>query len=279
MTRRAGLPAGQVMPPSSAQFPPRGSLIFIADLHLDPTSPARLAAFEDFLSKLLQPPRPAALYILGDLFDVWLGRGSLSDPRSLQILSSLKSLSEAGVTVTVVKGNRDHLLEGRFSNLSGAILVEEALSISLGSRRAFLCHGDHLIREDRPHQRLRTILRGVVVQMLAAELPIRWVNAVARWIRKKSHSQDTQRRSEIAGIPPHAAARIFRGGHDILITGHVHEERRRTLAVDGRTCELYSLGAWEGQGSVLEFNGSELSFQRIPLSVPAENSLCAGDCS
>ncbi len=263
MTRQAGIPAGQPSFMSSNAFASVRPLIFIADIHLDPSSPIRLAAFEDFLSGFLRPPRPASLYILGDLFDVWMGKESLKDPRNLQILASLKALSDAGVDVTIVKGNRDHLLDGRFANLSGAALVEEGLSVSLGSQRAFLCHGDQLLREDRPHQRLRTILRSAAIQTLAEELPSSWVTSVARWLRSKSESKSSRGRPEIAEIPPHAAARIFRGGHDILITGHVHEERRRVLSVDGRTCALYSLGSWEEQGSVLEFNGKDLRFRTV----------------
>jgi len=265
--------------------PTRDSLIFISDLHLDPAQPRRVEAFGHFLSELVRQPCPAGLFVLGDLFDVWSGKGSLKDPGYLQVLSSLRALSDAGVALTIVKGNRDHLLEARFARMAGALLVEDGLSIQMGQRRAYLCHGDHLIKEDRPHQRLRAILRGCVVQTLAAELPSRWVSGVAWWLRGTCKARSRRHGpNRPAGISPREAARIFRGGNDILITGHVHEERQRSLTVDGRECELYTLGDWEEWGSILEYDGRDLRFHKVPFlarerSEPVEIVRCPDESS
>ncbi len=256
-------------PPFDRRSP--GSLIFIADLHLRPGPSARGEAFAELLSLLARPPRPAGLYILGDLFDVWSGKGSLADPGHLPVISSLRSLAGSGVALTIFKGNRDFLLDAGFASRSRSNLVEEGLPIRLGSRRAFLCHGDHLFWQDRLHQRSRAVLRSAVCRGLAAALPARAVDGIARGVRARSGSAGRRRRAEgdrgfrEAGIPARAAARVFRGGFDVLIAGHVHEERRRVLRVDGRDHELWTLGAWDDRGSILEFSEEGLGFRAWPF--------------
>jgi UDP-2,3-diacylglucosamine hydrolase len=246
-----------------------GALYFLADLHLDPGPSERREAFLDLLSLLSRPPRPAGLYILGDLFDVWTGKGSLADPGHRPVISALRALADSGVLVTVFRGNRDFLLDGRFASRSGSTLVEEGLVMGLGSRNAFLCHGDNMFPEDRLHLMFRGTLRSALVRSLAAGLPARALAVFAHWIRGSSGRRrsggEGRKRREVPVFPARSAARIFRGGFDLLIAGHVHEERRRRLSLDGRTCELWTLGAWEERGSVLEFARDSLEFKAWPF--------------
>jgi len=253
---------------------PAGSLLFVADVHLGPSAPKRTAAFLEFLAELSRPPRPAGLYVLGDLFDLWLGRGSLLDGRHAAVIAGLSSLARSGVPVTVFQGNRDFLLDARFGERSGATVVEEGLTVFLGPRRAFLCHGDRLLLRDRAHQRMRWILRSVPGRALAAALPPRAIQTTAQWLRHKSDAAGARRQPDLSSIPPEAAARIFRGGYGVIITGHVHKARHRLLRVDGRTCELYTLGAWDERGSVLVFDGNGFEFWPFPLDLvpPAPSS-------
>jgi UDP-2,3-diacylglucosamine hydrolase len=252
-------------PQLSAALP--GSLYFVADLHL-PAGPSRRGeAFEALLSLLARPPQPAGLYILGDLFDLWSGKASIAHPAHQPVISALGRLAESGVEITVLRGNRDFLLDGDFASRSSSRVVDDGLTLRLGSRRAYLCHGDHLFQRDRAHQISRAVLRSALCRTLAAALPSRAVDAVAHWIRGRSESAGRRGRAGNGGsperlgvIPARSAARIFRGGFDCLIAGHVHEERRRVLTLEGRTCEMWTLGAWEERGSVLEFSGETLKF-------------------
>jgi UDP-2,3-diacylglucosamine hydrolase len=258
-----------VTPPTLTAAAP-GALYFLADLHLDPRPSGRQKAFLDLLCLLARPPRPAGLFILGDLFDVWTGKGSLADPGHRPVISALRALADSGVEVTVLRGNRDFLLDGRFASRSGCTLVEEGLVIGLGARRAFLCHGDNMFPEDRLHLMFRGTLRSALCRSLAAGLPARPVDVFAHWIRGSSGRRrcegEGRKRREVAVFPARSAARIFRGGFDLLIAGHVHEERLRRMPIDGRTCELWTLGAWEERGSILEFSNDTLSFHTWPIS-------------
>lgn len=260
-----------------------GTLLFISDLHLHPADGPRTEAFRAFLADLEKPPRPAHLYILGDLFDTWTGRASLAEPAWGTVLESLSALSGAGVPVTILQGNRDFLLDGRFARRAGASIVEESIILRLGDRRAYLCHGDRLFPLDRAHQRLRWILRGPMGKAMAEALPPWAVTGIARWLRSKSRARGLRQAGgdgpgPLYGkrIPAESAARLLRGGFDILIAGHVHEERRWTLEVDGRIGELYTLGSWDREGSVLEFDGSGFRFRRLPLAGQAGATWASG---
>ena len=235
-----------------------GSLVFVSDVHLDASWPERSGLFAAFLARLGHPPRPAALYLLGDLFDVWLGRPSLRVEAHAPVLAALRALADSGVEVWALQGNRDFLLDGRFCGKTGVRVVEEWLSIGIGQLRAYLCHGDRLAVTDRGHQRLRWLLRSRPARLVASSLPEIALSGAARWLRRRAgHGR---RPANTDGMPPIELARIFRGGYDLVIAGHIHQERRRAMVVDGRTRHLYTLGAWEHGGSYLVFDGASLTF-------------------
>jgi UDP-2,3-diacylglucosamine hydrolase len=240
-----------------------GSLVFASDLHLDASQPERSQLFSTFLSRLGRPPRPATLYLLGDLFDVWLGRPSLRLEAHASVLNGLRTLADSGVEVCVLQGNRDFLLDGRFKERTGVRVVEEWLSIGLGPLRTYLCHGDRLAVADRAHQRMRWILRSRPARLVAASLPETALRGAARWLRRRSDAVQERRPPDVDGMPAIELARIFRGGYDVVIAGHVHQERRRAMVVDGRARQLYTLGAWEDGGSFLVFDGASFGFHAI----------------
>ncbi len=245
--------------------------LFISDLHLEPGASARSRAFLAFLESIARSPAPPALFVLGDLFDAWAGKASLRDAGNRAVIDALRAAADAGIEVTLLRGNRDFLLDARFSGRAGVRIVDEGLAVDLGGRRAFLCHGDHLFSLDRGHQRLRWVLRSCAVRELADVAPARAVLAAARWLRRRSRSHASRPRSApIApdaplAVPAVAAARILRGGFDVLVLGHVHREERRALSIDGREREVFTLGSWDAEGSVLEFDGSRFRFRRFPF--------------
>jgi UDP-2,3-diacylglucosamine hydrolase len=225
-----------------------------------------VGAFRDLLARLAQPPLPAALYVLGDLFDVWMGPASLAETWHEPILEALRMLSDRGVAVTVFQGNRDFLLDGLFAARTGARVVAEGLSVRLGPYTAFLSHGDRLVVGDRGHQRLRWILRSAWGREVAAGLPRRAVAWTAAWLRRRSERAGARRRPGKTEVPAQVAARIFRAGHEVIIAGHLHHECCRRIEIDGQGRQLFILGAWEDGASALVFDGTGFSFQRLPLA-------------
>lgn len=156
---------------------------FIADLHLDPTLPDLTNRFVNFLKN--RAPEGEALYILGDLFNAWLG-DDYKTPFTQIITQSLRDLAQRGIPVYLMKGNRDFLLGNRFAKACHAQLLPEIHKILLYGVPTVLCHGDHLCTADTRHQRFRTISRLKSVQWLINHTPLSWRKKVAAKLRQLS---------------------------------------------------------------------------------------------
>ncbi len=264
--------AGRAMgnPTALHQTPP--SVVFLADLHLGSTEEARHRTFRDYLLSLRELTPPPWVVILGDLFDYWAGPSSESDPGHAMALRTLRELTDSGVTVTLLTGNRDFLLDGRVGALCGTSVEQRGFGVQLGGQRVFVCHGDLLLTDDRAHLRFRWIIRSFWVRFLADVMPRALVRFIASRIRRASASRTERKAARVFEIPPPAAARIFRGGYDVIICGHVHAQARREMIVDGKPRTLFTLGAWEDEASILVFDDAGFRFVGFPLETETSRS-------
>ena len=139
------------------------TVLFISDLHLDAARPDITSQFLDFLAREARQAR--ALYILGDLFEAWIGDDD-PDPDKRRVLNALRELTAAGVPCYVMHGNRDFLLGSRFCADSGASLIDDGTVIDVHGRRVPLLHGDTLCTDDHAYQRLRRIVRNPIVKFV-----------------------------------------------------------------------------------------------------------------
>ncbi|MCW8918669.1 MAG: UDP-2,3-diacylglucosamine diphosphatase [Gammaproteobacteria bacterium] len=221
------------------------STLFISDLHLSLEQPASSGLFLQFLAD--QAPRAEALYILGDLFEVWLG-DDLIPPEVQPILDALRTLREYGVPVYVMHGNRDFLLGGRFAALSGVTLLEDPTVIDLYGTPTLLMHGDLLCSDDTPYQEMRTMLRRPewITAFLAKSTAERI--AFARSLRERSKEETGAKAEAIMDISA-ATLRQYVARHNVrrLIHGHTH----RPAIHHESGIERCVLGDWYQQGSVL----------------------------
>lgn len=240
--------------------------VFLSDLHLGFHETARHRAFRDYLATLRALEDPPEVYILGDLFSYWTGPYSETIPGHRKVLEDLSRTTQAGVSVTLMQGNRDFLLDGRVGVRCGVTVCPDTLPLTLGGRRVLACHGDLFLINDRSHQRFRWLVRSFWIRFLAHELPRRVVRVVAARIRKKSAQLTRKKAESVFTIPAAAAARLFRGGYDVIICGHVHSASCKKIVVDNRDRRLYSLGAWEEEASVLVFDDGEFRFTSFPIS-------------
>src|SRR5512137_2087133 len=143
--------------------------LFISDLHLDPASPGIQQQFLAFLESEARSAR--ALYILGDLFEVWLGDDDPA-PASRAVVHALRALTDAGVPCFVMHGNRDFLIGERFCRETGATLLPDGAVVDLYGQRALLMHGDVLCTDDVSYQRLRRIVRNPAVKWIFRRLSL-----------------------------------------------------------------------------------------------------------
>jgi UDP-2,3-diacylglucosamine hydrolase len=241
--------------------------VFLADLHLGSHLEPRHFALRDFLAQLSTLPRKPAVYILGDLFNYWMGSKSERDEGNLFVLLCLRKAAESGIQVSFLPGNRDFFAEsGYLAKKYGINMLGKKASLTLGRYRVLATHGDLHVLSDRSHVRLSWILRSAYSRYLANRLPRRFLNGIGRRMRKKSRGNIPTRDLSTVDIPAQEVARLLRGGYDVLICGHMHRVMRRSIDIDERQGTYFTLGPWEAEASVLVFDGEEFRFRSFPIA-------------
>ena len=225
--------------------------LFISDLHLSPTRPAMAAAFHTFCEG---PARnAAAVYVLGDLFDAWIGDDQLRDAFAGRVAAALHAVSAAGVPVAVMRGNRDLLLGEPFAQAAGATLLPEQVVVDLHGMPTVLLHGDELCTDDLAYQRFRIWSHDSARQRRFLSLPYFVRHAFVAWVRRRSRQETATKSNTIMDVNVEAVAAAFRA-HRVsrMIHGHTHRPARHEATVDGRRCERWVLSDWYDRGSYLE---------------------------
>jgi UDP-2,3-diacylglucosamine hydrolase len=233
--------------------------LFISDLHIDASRPA---ITEQFLHFLATEAREAeALYILGDLFESWIGDDAPDTAQSASI-AGIHALTSLGIPCFVMHGNRDFLLSEQFCRMSGAQLLPDPLIVTLYGEPVLVMHGDALCTDDRAYQRLRATVRDANWQRQFLALPLKSRRALAGAARVGSQAHTAALEYAIADVNATSVAAALRSaGTATLLHGHTHRPAIHALQVDGRPCTRIVLGDWYEQGSLLRWdqNGPELS--------------------
>ena len=225
--------------------------LFIADLHLCQEEPAITAGFLHFLQR--EAPHCDALYILGDLFEAWIGD---DDPNPLhqQIASALRALP---VPVYFIHGNRDFLIGRRFARASGMTLLPEEQVLTLYGRRLLIMHGDTLCTDDAGYLRFRSKVHNPWIQRLFLALPL-WIRKrIAARMRADSKQANQHKSQTIMDVNQEAVvATMLRQQVPLLIHGHTHRPAIHTLSLQGETAQRAVLGAWHSRGSMIQLDAS-----------------------
>jgi UDP-2,3-diacylglucosamine hydrolase len=229
--------------------------LFVSDVHLDVTAPE---ATEQFLAFLAGEARQTqALYILGDLFEAWVGDDD-ADPDKARVCEGLRALSASGVACFAMHGNRDFLLGAGFSQRSGCQLLPDPIVVRLYGEEVLLTHGDALCTDDHSYQELRTIVRDPVWQQRYLALPRSRRELLADEARAGSRAHTTRTIPRIMDVNVDAVERAFRAaGVRRMIHGHTHRPGMHALNIAGRPAERIVLGAWYEQGSYLTCEGGD----------------------
>lgn len=228
--------------------------LFISDLHLRPSRPALLRIFRDFLAG---PARHAeALYILGDLFDYWIGDddadGPAANPLATEVATGLSALSEAGVPVYLIHGNRDFLIGEHYCARAGVTLLPDPSMIDLHGRPTVLTHGDTLCADDRDYQEFRAKVRDPAWQRAFLARPLTQRRAEVEELRRASEAAKLEKASEIMDAGATAIEDLLRRlGYPCLIHGHTHRPAHHEHWVDGHRCERWVLPDWRDRGACL----------------------------
>lgn len=225
----------------------RADTWIVSDLHVPDDGGAVLERFEAMVRHLTLAAPTSRLWILGDLFDSWVGRKQLVRPAARAVTTALADATRAGVSVTVLHGNRDFQLDGHFAAASGARVVAGGLLARFGERRVLALHGDELCRRDVPYQRAKRVLRHPVTRFLVRSLPLALASRLSGSARKRSGM--VMRSGDQTRFDPTADAvrEAFGIGVDLLIFGHIHRPARGEFAPGQEYCILPAFDA-EGIG-------------------------------
>lgn len=224
--------------------------LFISDLHLTPERPGPADLFRRFLDEVA--PQAAALYILGDLFEAWVGDDDLDLPFHADIAGRLKSLTQAGVPVHFIPGNRDFLAGPALAEATGWTQLPDPSLIDLHATPTLISHGDAYCTDDAPYQAFRQQVRDARWQAEFLAKPLEERRAMARAIRERSEQAKAGKRPTIMDVNAEAVqAAMVQSGARRLIHGHTHRPARHVLQIDGAECERWVLADWYETGAYL----------------------------
>jgi UDP-2,3-diacylglucosamine hydrolase len=236
--------------------------LFVSDVHLDTQAPQATAQFLAFLRE--QAAHAQALYILGDLFEAWVGDDD-RDPQKAEVTAALSGLRDAGVPCFVLHGNRDFLLGKAFCERSGCVLLDDPVVAQFGGEPVLLTHGDALCTDDHSYQELRSTVRDPAWQRRFLALPRARRELLADEARAGSKRHTARTVPVIMDVNQGAVAAAFRAaGVRRMIHGHTHRPAVHDLEVDGVPVQRIVLGAWYEQGSYLEYADGRYQLRDLP---------------
>lgn len=236
--------------------------LFISDLHLPVAASPLRDAFARFLAG---PAREArALYILGDLFEVWIGDDAGLSEYSVE-RACLRALTGAGVPVYFQHGNRDFLVGRDFAAATGVQLLPDPLTLDLHGTATLVSHGDRYCTDDLRYQRWRRFSRLPGTQALFRALPLSWRDRIAGGVRADSAAHKRTTAADIMDVNDGAIRGAFREhGVTRMIHGHTHRPASHDYELDGHACRRHVLADWH-PGRCEALRVDDTGVQRIPI--------------
>lgn len=220
--------------------------LFVADVHLCESRPAASARFFDFLRDIAAHGQ--SLYILGDLFESWVGDDDLAAPLHQAVIKHLTDLSAQGVKLYFMHGNRDFLLAAHFARLCGMQLLPDPVVVDLYGTPTLLTHGDTLCTADVDYQRYRRVVRHPWTMKLLRALPLALRQTMARRARDGSEQAKTHKSATIMDVDPVAVLALFQQyGVRRMIHGHTHRPAQHNVYIQSVQYERWVLPDWYGE--------------------------------
>jgi len=217
-------------------------ILFISDLHISLDKPEITRRFLAFLEK--RASKAEAIYILGDLFDAWIGDDDPTPPGN-KIRKQLKQLTDSGTKVYLQQGNRDFLLGDKFCQETGVTLIDDYVVIDLYGIPTLLTHGDLLCTDDLPYQAFRAKSHTPEWKQHVLSKPLLLRLLMARWYRFRSHFHKRKKAQEIMDVNQNTVVAVMRAHNSLrLIHGHTHRPGIHDFKINGLLAQRFVLSAW-----------------------------------
>lgn len=241
--------------------------LFIADVHLQPDfSDPINQAFMHFLKE--EAPKAQALYILGDLFEMWVG-DDVGLTHYAPVIEEFARLTQAGLPIYLQYGNRDFLMRNEFWKATGIQKLKEPYPITLHGHSLLLMHGDALCTDDKEYQKMRRILRNPVVTWGFLHLPQKKRLQIGHNMREKSKKYSSNKAENIMDVSAEAVAALFKRYPEVthLIHGHTHRPAHHTSTIEQQSKHRWVLGDWRPQSKILKVSAEGLALLPYPFEV------------
>ena len=237
------------------------SRLFVSDVHLDAGAPEAAEQFLEFLRT--HAADAEALYILGDLFEAWIGDDD-PDPAKARICDGLRALTDHGVGCFVLHGNRDFLIGRDFCKKTGSRLLADPVVADLDGERVLLTHGDALCTDDHSYQELRSTVRTPEWQRRFLALPLADRALVANQARAGSKEHTSRAIPNIMDVNEDAVSTAYRATRvRRIIHGHTHRPGIHDTAIEGEPAQRLVLGAWYEQGSYIQYENGRYELRNL----------------
>ena len=240
----------------------KSDILFISDLHISLEKTEITKRFLHFLEQ--RAPQAKAVYILGDLFDSWIGDDDNTPPNKT-IKKALKALADSGTEIFLLQGNRDFLLGQTFCEEAGITLLDEFTVIVLNNQRILLTHGDLLCSDDLPYQAFRIKSRSPEWQQNVLSKPL-WLRLLAaRWYRLRSYWHKRKKTQDIMDVNQQTVIEALQKyACTTLIHGHTHRPAMHEWSLDGHTMQRIVLADWKKHSaSCLCWNGQTFQTEAL----------------
>ena len=236
--------------------------LFIADLHLDASHPEITQQFLSFLQTTAS--HADALYILGDLFEVWVGDDD-NDPHHQQVMQALHELTQSGIDTYLMHGNRDFLIGEVFARQTGITLLPDPVIVDVYNHPVLLMHGDLLCTDDTDYQQFRAMVREPQWQQQFLSLALEERYKIARNYRQQSQAASSQKSETIMDVAQTTVEQYLQEFQTpYLLHGHTHRPGLHEFMLDNVARTRIVVGDWYTQGSVLKWNSSGFDLQSLP---------------
>ncbi|NAW70420.1 MULTISPECIES: UDP-2,3-diacylglucosamine diphosphatase [Vibrio] len=236
--------------------------LFISDLHLSPARPDITQCFTHFMRT--EARDADALYVLGDLFDFWIGDDDPT-PFAQQIKAEFQQLTAAGVACFFVHGNRDFLIGQRFAKETGIVLLAQETVIHLYGTPVVILHGDTLCTEDVRYLAFREKVHKPWLQWVFNRLPYAIKKRIVQRVQSDIRHDKQQKAMEIMDVTPSEVIQVLNHHHvDIMIHGHTHRPAIHHLPQLGHKTRIV-LGDWYSQGSILRYAPQGYALESRPF--------------
>lgn len=227
---------------ATAQAQPETVALFVSDLHLSPSHPRTTEAFINFLQR--RAPQVRQLYLLGDVFEAWIGDDDLANDWNRSVANAIRALSDAGTQVFWMNGNRDLLIGQQFAKEAGCTLLPDPYVLDLADIRIALAHGDAQCTDDEAYMTYRNKVRQPLVQKLFLAMPISWRRRIITGMRSKSSQTKQTKTAAMMDVNQAAIDELFNStGASVLIHGHTHLPQRHDS--DDGNRRRYVLTDWD----------------------------------